>query len=227
VHPAAGTDNGVEDTDMMQLTESSTAGTAQATTVVALVVYRGVLSDECHAVRSVLERAPGTHVLNVGARVDDVAGPGGVQHVDATYADVLHPDVVVLPGGLGCRELAEDVELRVWLRAVAPTCRWIVAISTGTVALAAAGVANDHPSVTHWLAGDLLTEFGGVAAAGRLRFDGNVVTCAGASVARDAAMQIVAQECGPAAVERIRAELAAAPRSGSTRRRRWGRRRCR
>jgi transcriptional regulator GlxA family with amidase domain len=214
-------------TDMMLMTRTSAGGAAQATTLVALVVYRGVLSDECHAVRSVLERAPGTHVVNVGARVDDVAGPGGVQHVEAMYADVVHPDVVVLPGGLGCRELAEDVELRAWLRAVAPTCRWIVAISTGSVALAAAGVANDHPSVTHWLAGELLAEFGGVRAEGRLRFDGNVVTCAGASTARDAALQIVAHECGPAAVERIRAELAASPRPAVTRRRRWGRRRCR
>ena len=64
---------------------------------VAIVAYQGVLADETHAFRSVLGRAPGVHLVTVGAAHGEVAGPGGVQVVDATFDDVRHASIVVLP----------------------------------------------------------------------------------------------------------------------------------
>ena len=68
---------------------------------VAIVAYQGVLADESHAFRAVLRRAPGVHLFTVGARVGVVAGPGGAQVVDATFADIRSASIVVVPGGLG------------------------------------------------------------------------------------------------------------------------------
>jgi transcriptional regulator GlxA family with amidase domain len=197
------------------------------TTMVALVVYPGVLANECHAVRSVFERLDGVHIVTIAGHRGAFSGPGGVQHADEVFAAVAHPHVVIVPGGLGCREAAEDATLQAWLRSVEPTCRWIVAVSTGTVALAAAGIVRDHAAVTHWLAGDLLAEFGAERAEGRALFDGKVVTCAGAAAAREAALQIVEHEAGRDAAERIRAELAASTDPAEPRRRRWPFRRAR
>jgi transcriptional regulator GlxA family with amidase domain len=213
---------------MIHTSPSPTAGpSGPITTFVALVVYPGVLANECHAVRSVFERLGGAHIVTIAGHRGAFTGPGGVQHADEVYAAVAHPHIVVVPGGLGCREAAEDPTLRDWLRSVEPTCRWIVAVSTGTVALAAAGIVRDHAAVTHWLAGDLLAEFGAERAEGRSLVDGKVVTCAGAAAAREVALQIVEQEAGAEVAERIRGELLTSAASAEPRRRRWALRRAR
>jgi transcriptional regulator GlxA family with amidase domain len=93
--------------------------------------------------------------------------------------------------------------------------------------LAAAGIVRDHAAVTHWLAGDLLAEFGAERAEGRSLVDGKVVTCAGAAAAREVALQIVEQEAGAEVAERIRSELLTSAASAEPRRRRWPFRRAR
>lgn len=174
---------------------------------IVLVVYDGVLDDECEAFRSVLGLVTGAELVVAGRVAGEYAGPGGAQRVDVTFDQVDDAEVVVVPGGLGCERAADDPELRAFLHRMERTARFVAASSTGTVLLAAAGLLHGAPAATHWLAGDLLRRYGSAADGRRLVVSGNVITCEGRISAVDAAFALVERIEGSAAVERIRATL--------------------
>jgi len=193
---------------------------------VAMALYPGVSANECEAFTMVFERLPGCEIVGVGERVGVVNGPGGSQQVHHCFADVDRPDVVLVPGGLGCARAAEDPALRVWLRAVEPRCRWMAASSTGTVVVAAAGLLADRDAATHWLAGDLLATYGSAASAERIVEIGRVITCEGEITAMHVALLVALRLTGSDEVARIRSELDRYGRDQAcpATRRRWGRR---
>ena len=174
---------------------------------IALVAYDGVLADECVAFRSVLSLVVRAEVVTVGVGRATVVGPGGHQRVDATFAEVDHADVVVVPGGLGCERAADDPTLREFLVRMGRTARLVAASSTGSVVLAAAGLLHGAPAATHWLAGDLLERYGSEPDGRRLAIHGNVITCEGRLSAVDAAFAIVERIAGSSEVDRIRETL--------------------
>lgn len=172
-----------------------------------LVVYSGVLDDECEAFRSVLGAMDGAVVRTVAAARRPYHGPGGAQHPDATFDEIDDADVVVVPGGIGCERATEDPALREFLQRMEHRARYVAASSTGSVVLASAGLLHGGSAATHWLASDLLRRYGSAADARRLVVAGNVITCEGRISAVDAAFALVERIEGPAAVARIRATL--------------------
>jgi transcriptional regulator GlxA family with amidase domain len=175
----------------------------------------------------VFERLADVEIVGVGDRVGRVGGPGGGVAVDRRYDEVLAPDIVLVPGGLGCASAAEDVTLRGWLHHVAPTCRWLAASSTGTVIVAAAGLLDDRAAATHWLAGDLLHQYGSSVSTERIVEVGNVITCEGGITALHVALLVVLRVFGADEAARVRAELDQLGRAAGTTgaRRGWPRRR--
>lgn len=159
---------------------------------IAVVAYEGVLADESEAFRDVLSRLPGARMITVGEHVGVVGGPGGAQLVQATFDDVDHATVVVVPGGLGTHR---HPEIARWLRHVHP--RWVLTSSTGSALLAAAGLLRHRTAATHWLAGPLLERHGVTPSNERLVVDGPFVTCAGLASTFDAAYVVVRAVGGP------------------------------
>lgn len=174
---------------------------------VALASYPGVSANEREAFMRVFALLAGSEIVCVGERIGPVGGPGGGGTVDRVYDEVREPDVVLVPGGLGCARAAEDPALRRWLCDVAPQCRWLAASSTGTVIVAAAGLLDDRAAATHWLAGDLLHRYGSAVASERIVEVGRVITCEGEITAMHVALLLVLRIAGPDEVARIRAEL--------------------
>jgi transcriptional regulator GlxA family with amidase domain len=189
---------------------------------VALALYPGVSADECEAFTWVFDLLDGAELVGVGARLGTVEGPGGGRIVDATFDDVQHPDIVLVPGGIGCARAADDSVLLDWLRIVAPRCAWMAASSTGTVVAAAAGLLGNSDAATHWLAGDLLADFGSQPSAERVVEIGNVITCEGRITAMHVALLVTLRVAGPEAVALVRERLVtdAAPSRHVSR---WGR----
>lgn len=183
---------------------------------VALALFPGVSADECEAFTMVFERLArdgiaDVDLVGVGARLGPVAGQGGGHHVDALFADVPTPDVVLVPGGLGVERTSRDAELLAWLREVAPRCSWMAASSTGTVVVAAAGLLGERDAATHWLASPLLETYGSRASSERIVEVGRVITCEGRITAMHVALLVTLRVFGPDAVRRVRASLAADP----------------
>jgi transcriptional regulator GlxA family with amidase domain len=175
---------------------------------VAIVVYQGVLVDETEVFRFVLSRLPELETVRVGITRGEHAGPGGVETAEATLEEIGNPEIIVVPGGIGCDRLTEIAD---WLRTVSPA--WIVASSTGSTLLAAAGLLHRRTAATHWLAGSLLERYGAYPSREPLVVDGRIVTCSGASSAFRAALVIAEAYGGPEVVQQIRSavEIGKAP----------------
>ncbi len=190
---------------------------------VALVLYPGVSADECEAFTCVFDRLDGADLVGVGARLGRIDGPGGGHRVEATFADVGDPDIVLVPGGIGCARAASDETLLDWLRTVSTRCTWMAASSTGTVVVAAAGLLADHDAATHWLAGDLLAEHGSQPSAESVVEIGNIITCEGRITAMHVALLVTLRVAGQEAVALVRERLVTGvvPDRDISRWRRW------
>lgn len=177
-----------------------------------IVVVDGVLRDEYDAFRSVLERVVPAQVETVGVRRGRFGGPGGPVVADLAFDEIEPVDdvqVLAVPGSLGCRRAADDPEVRAVLNRLARTSSFVLASSTGSILLAAAGVVHDESVATHWLAADLLGSYGCTLAPGRVVTSGTTVTCSGALSALDGALLLADRIEGEGTAARIRAELLA------------------
>src|SRR6185436_19092373 len=108
--------------------------------------------------------------------------------------EVTKPEIVVIPGGPGQIALMEDKEVLDWVRRVHKTSRWTTSVCTGSLVLAAAGLLNDAPATTHWLALDTLGQLGARPMTERVVVHGKIITAAGVSAGIDMALRLVATE---------------------------------
>lgn len=193
---------------------------------VAIVAVNGFIADELECMRTVFCAWPAARVVLVGQRLGSINGVGGSVTVTSTFSQLDDVDVIVVPGGIGICNVHNHPHLRVWLRQTAPVARWLLASSTGSALLVAAGLVPGGEVSSHWLAGDLLGRYGGTVAAEALRVDGRVITASGPYSATRGALHVVAAEAGPQVADEV--ALAARTGGGSTgdasHRRRWRRR---
>ena len=158
---------------------------------IAVLVYRGVSSGEIdEPVRRLAERL-GANVVMVGPTLGGIHAVEPSREVEVTCLPVDAPaaDVLVVPGGLGWKQVIDDVPTRNWLTAAAADARGILAISTGSLLLASVGRLDGRSATGHWLAEDDLAALGATVSSARTASDdgGRVVTASGAL----AAVQVV------------------------------------
>ena len=77
---------------------------------------------------------------------------------DVTFDEVAAPDVVVVPGGIGTRQLIDDEVILAGLRSVHPHTTFTTSMCTGSLLLAAAGLLDGLTATTHWSAAERLNE---------------------------------------------------------------------
>jgi len=124
---------------------------------------------------------------------------GGLKIIpDFSVANAPSPDILVVPGTADTSPLTSDGELLNWILETSKRCTWTVGICTGTVILAAAGVANGKRVTTHWDAIDSLRTRKDVTVLEKVRYvrDGNLLTSAGVSAGLDMALWLVGQIYG-------------------------------
>ncbi len=161
---------------------------------VAVLVYRGVCSSEVEMVGDALARPLGATVRLVSAEPGNVVAVEPARFVVAEpLSEVARPYGLVIPGGLGWRREAERSELVDWLKGVAADARGIIAVSTGSLLLAATGVLDGREAAGHWLAGDLMAELGATPSSDRVVHGRLLVTASGALAGAEAAEELAAE----------------------------------
>jgi putative intracellular protease/amidase len=143
----------------------------------------------------VLQRLPGATVTFVGERAGQpVRTDNGFLGlvVDAAFADLPDPDVIVVPGGIGTRALLGDHPILPWLRAAHATTRFTTSVCTGSLVLAAAGLLDGLTATTHWGAYETLRKLGAEPTGTRVveHLDRRIITAAGVSSGIDMALRL-------------------------------------
>lgn len=161
---------------------------------IAIALFDAVTALDAVGPYEVLQRLPGATVHFVGAEVGTVETENGFLRlgVDEVFEDVPHPDVVLVPGGVGSRQLLSDERVLRWLRAAHATSRWTTSVCTGSLVLAAAGLLDGRQAATHWANHDELAALGAVPTSQRVveHLDDRILTAAGVSAGIDMALRL-------------------------------------
>jgi putative intracellular protease/amidase len=148
----------------------------------------------------VLSRLPGATVHFLGA---DGAGPKKTETgmltilTERELEDLPHPEVIVVPGGFGTRDLMKDERVLQWIREAHATSQWTTSVCTGALLLGAAGVLDGLKATTHWLELESLRALGAEPCEERVVAQGKVITAAGVSSGIDMALTLAAEIAGP------------------------------
>jgi transcriptional regulator GlxA family with amidase domain len=147
----------------------------------------------------VLSNVPGVDVVVCAEQKGRLSDDNGllVFDVEHTFDDVPSPDILLVPGGLITRKLAQERGPIVdWIRKAHETTQHTTSVCTGALLLGAAGVLEGKTATTHWIAYDALAGYGATPTEQRVVRDGKVLTAAGVSAGIDLALTLVGELFG-------------------------------
>ena len=166
---------------------------------VVVLVYDGVTTADIVMPGEVLADTLQATVTLVAARPGSLVGvePSRPVVADVDFDGAPEPQLLLVPGGIGWRDQADDATTRRWLRDACRGAAGVLSVSTGPLLLAAAGLLDGEETAGHWLGLDHLAALGADPVSDRVQIshDGRWVTAAGAVAA--------ATEAGPLA-DRVR-----------------------
>ncbi|WP_040798700.1 DJ-1/PfpI family protein [Nocardia higoensis] len=174
---------------------------------VAIVLYPGMTALDAIGPYEVLRFLPDVQVRLVGHAVGPVLTDSGVLAlgVTHTFEETPAPHIIVVPGGPAATALAGDRRVLDWLRAAHSRAEWTTSVCTGSLILAGAGLLDDKPATTHWVAQSALGAMGARPQREQrvVRSDTRIVTAAGVSAGLDMALWLVGEIHGPARAQAI------------------------
>ncbi|MCC7139809.1 MAG: DJ-1/PfpI family protein [Planctomycetes bacterium] len=175
----------------------------------AFLLFDGVTALDAVGPYEVLSRIPGARVRFVARTAGTVGTANGMLGLRATeaLADVVRPDVVVVPGGPCVDAVAADETILAWLRAVHATTRWTASVCSGALVLGAAGLLRGVRATTHARALEDLARHGATVVRERYVLDGRIATSAGVTAGIDLALALAERLAGADVARGIRTVL--------------------
>ncbi len=174
--------------------------------IIALGLYQGFTALDAIGPYEVLTYLPGAEMVICAERTGVVDDHNDLVHlrVDATFADVPSPDVLLVPGGPIAGKYAADGHPIVdWIRAAHPRTTWTTSVCTGALLLGAAGLLEGLPATTHWSAYDELASYGAQPTEQRVVTSARIMTGAGVSAGIDLALTLAAKIAGSEVAQTI------------------------
>ena len=162
-------------------------------TRVVFLVYPNVTQLDLTGPAQVLSRLGDAKVDLVWKTLDPVQTDSGFALLPtATLSDVLHADILCIPGGFGCTDVMHDDDVLDWVRTIGNGAQWVTSVCTGSLILGAAGLLQGYRATSHWAWRDYLSLFGADPVAQRVVFDRNRVTGGGVTAGIDFALALTA-----------------------------------
>jgi cyclohexyl-isocyanide hydratase len=113
---------------------------------------------------------------------------------DTTFAECPEAlTLICVPGGTsGTLAAMQDAETMEFLASRGRAATWVTGVCTGTLVLGAAGLLRGYRATSHWIARDILAEFGAIPVAERVVVDRNRATGGGVTAGIDFGLTMVA-----------------------------------
>src|SRR5580658_10533565 len=179
---------------------------------VVFAMYPNVTQLDATGPFEVFSRLPDTRCVlaSVDGGVVECSGGLALTHV-VRLADVRDCTVLCVPGGYGCIAAMEDEVYLAALRRLAATARYVTAVCTGSLLLAAAGLLRGRRAACHWAWRELLLPFGVTPDPARVVRDGNVITGGGVTAGIDMALTVMAEVAGEDYAQTVQLGIEYAP----------------
>ncbi|CAJ1585517.1 DJ-1/PfpI family protein [[Mycobacterium] wendilense] len=175
-------------------------------TQIAIVLYPNFTALDFIGPYEVLHRLPAAEVRFLWHETGPLTADSGVLMVGAThtFAETPAPDVVLVPGGPGCVEVARDQRVLDWLRRAHRTATWTTSVCSGSTVLAAAGLLDGKRATSHWSTLPALKMFGVTPVSDqRIVHEGDTVTAAGVSAGIDLGLWLAGELAGEAKAKAV------------------------
>ncbi|MCB8877268.1 DJ-1/PfpI family protein [Acidisoma silvae] len=138
----------------------------------------------------------------------------GLTFADLTpLEEIARADVICVPGGGGVTDAMQNPAYMEEVARLAASARYITAVCTGSLILAAAGLLVGKRATSHWAWRDSLALFGAIPENARVVRDGHILTGGGVTAGIDFALTVIAEltDAETAQVVQLGLEYAPAP----------------
>lgn len=160
----------------------------------------------------VFSRLPDARCVLASTRGGELDAGNGLHFAGLARLDeILHCDLLCVPGGYGTIDALDDAAYLAALRRLAATARYLTSVCTGSLLLAAAGLLENRRAACHWAWRDLLREFGVRPDPARVVRDANVITGGGVTAGIDMALTVLAEIAGRDVAEAVQLAIEYAP----------------
>ncbi|MBB4210772.1 cyclohexyl-isocyanide hydratase [Rhodothalassium salexigens DSM 2132] len=175
---------------------------------IGFLLFPGVTQLDLTGPHEVFARLPHCRQHLIWKSLDPVQAESGLWLTpSATFDTCPGLDLILVPGGPGQTALFQDTETLDFLRAMAPSCRYVTSVCTGSLVLGAAGLLDGYRATSHWLWTDYLAKFGAVPVHDRVVRDRNRITGAGITAGIDFALTVVAELAGARTAQLIQLSM--------------------
>lgn len=161
---------------------------------IAILLFDQVTALDAVGPYEVLQRLPGAEVVFAAKQRGTVRTDNGFLGLaaDADLTEVDEADVLVVPGGIGCRPLVTDEAVLEWVRHLHEGTTFTTSVCTGALILAGAGLLDGLSATTHWANYEDLRALGAEPTSQRVveHLDQRIITAAGVSSGIDMALRL-------------------------------------
>lgn len=164
---------------------------------IIFLFYDGMTALDAIGPHEILCRVPGVSVKRVAKSIGKVSTDSGITlNADYAISDVLHADILLVPGAGNATTLREYPEILNWVRLMHTQTTWTTSVCTGSLILGSAGILSGVKATTHWAALDRLKTWGADPIQERIVESGKIITAAGVSAGLDMALRLTAKIAG-------------------------------
>ncbi|MEM7067699.1 MAG: DJ-1/PfpI family protein [Pseudomonadota bacterium] len=144
-------------------------------------------------------------IIMVAENRGEVASRQGPKSIaDHAFQDQHEYNILLVPGGPGTRDEANNETLLNWLRTTGSKVEFLTSVCTGSALLAKAGLLDGKRATSNKISFDWVKSHGPGAnwiSQARWVEDGNVFTSSGVSAGMDMTLALIANILGPQAAE--------------------------
>jgi transcriptional regulator GlxA family with amidase domain len=141
----------------------------------------------------------GDTFFTVAETDEPVVGQSGLKIIpEYTFTNMPEADIIIVPGLVDPMPITQNENIMNWIKEMSAKTKWNVGVCTGSVLIAAAGVAKGKRISSHWTAIETLEGFADLTVVRNVRYvrDGNLVTSAGVTAGIDMAIWLMGQIYG-------------------------------